>query len=126
MPKPTTAKQQVIDALLANESITDGLTDADADVMIQWCVTQVERFEPTKAQNLETYGHHLARQARTICRIATHIQDSDERHGIQLRLRQLTDDTAQESAFLRSLDEQRPLCDYIQMLCRIAEGTSYA
>ena len=126
MPKPTATKRPVIDAWLANESITDGLTDADADVMIQWCVTQVERFELTKAQDLEAYGHNLVRQARTICRIATHIQDSDERQRIQQRLRQLTDDAAQESAFLRLLDEPRPLCDYIQMLCRIAEGTSYA
>ena len=122
MPKPKSTKRQVIEALLGNEALTDGLTDAEALVITQWCLDRVNAFEPTSEQSLEDYGQVLARQARTICRITSHIQAADERDRIERRLSRLTDDVAQQTAFLNLLDERRPLHDYLQVLCRLAAG----
>ncbi len=122
MPAPETTKQHVIESLLDNEALTDGLTDADARVVIQWMLDQVERFTPTAEQSLDAYGHHLARQARTISRIAAQIQDEDDPDRIARRLQRLTGNTDLQVTFLRLLKEQRPLQDYLRALCRIAEG----
>ncbi len=116
------SKQQIIEGLLENAALTDGLGDEDAQSLLNWCEAQVTAFTPTAARTLGDYGQHLAGQARTISRIATHIEDGDSRDRIQQRLRQLTDDDAQQADFLRQLDESRPTQDYLQALCRIAAG----
>ncbi len=126
MPDPRDAKRQVIEALLENEALTDGLTDAEARVINQWCLDRVNMFAPTSEQSLEDYGRVLARQARMICRITSHIQAADERDRLERLLHRLTNDTAQQTAFLHLLDQHRPLQDYLQILCRMAEGSTYA
>lgn len=86
MSNLTVAKQQVVDALLANESIMDGLMGAEAVVLLQWCVTQAELFGSTQGQRLETYGHDLAGQAQIICCIADYIDAAGTSHPAHLIL----------------------------------------
>jgi len=115
-------KQRIIEGLLDNETLTDGLSDEDAQSLLSWCEAQVTAFTPTADYTLADYGQHLARQARTIARLATHIEDGDAHDRIEQRLRQLTDDLAQQVDFLRLLDEPRPTQDYLQALYRIVAG----
>lgn len=115
-------KQQMIEAFLENAALTDGLGDEDAQGLLDWCAARVTAFTPTADCSLADYGQQLARQARTIARIATHIEDGDGRDRIQRRLRQLTDDPSQQTDFLRLLDQPRPTQDYLQALYRIVAG----
>src|SRR5687768_7493315 len=115
-------KQRIIEGLLDNETLTDGLSDEDAQSLLSWCEAQVTAFTPTTDCTMADYGQHLARQARTIARLAIHIEDGDARDRIEQRLRQLTDDLAQQVDFLRLLDEPRPTQDYLQALYRIVAG----
>lgn len=122
MPELEDSKQQIIERLLGNEALTDGLSDEDAQSLLHWCEAQVAAFTPTADCTLADYGQYLARQARTIARIVTRIEDGDSRDGIEQRLRQLTDNPAQQAGFLRLLSEPRPTQDYLQALYRMAAG----
>ncbi len=122
MPGMEDNKQQIIEGLLENAALTDGLCDEDAQSLLDWCAAQVAAFTPTAERPLDDYGQQLARQARTMARIVTHIEDGDSRDHIQRRLQQLTSDSAQQADFLRLLDEPRPTSAYLQALYRIAAG----
>lgn len=111
MPEFEDNKQQIIEDLLGNAALTDGLCDEDAQSLLNWCEVQVAAFTPTAEHTLANYVQHLARCARTMSQIATHIEDGDSRDCIQRRLRQLTDDSAQQADFLRLLDSPRPTQD---------------
>lgn len=115
-------KQQVMEGLLDNEALTDGLVDEDAQSLLHWCEAQVIAFTPTAACTLSDFAQHLAHQARTIARLVTHIADGDSRHRIEGRLQQLTDDAAQQTNFLRLLDTARPIQDYLQALYQITDS----
>lgn len=114
------SKQQILERLLENASLTDGLSDEDAQSLLSWCEARIAAFVPTAERTLSDYGQYLARQARAITRIARHIEDGDSHDRIRQRLQQLTDDAAQQAGFLRLLDEPRPMQDYLQALYRIA------
>lgn len=120
MPESEDRKQQMIEAFMENAALTDGLGDEEAQSLLDWCAARVAAFTPTAERTLADYGQQLARQARTIARIASHIEDGDSRGRIERRLRQLTDDPSQQTGFLRLLDEPRPTQDYLQALFRIA------
>lgn len=122
MSEHDATKRQVIEGILENESLTDGLTDVQAQHIIQWCLDKIEAFQSHDAQALENYGHLLARQARTMTRIVRHILDGDEVSRIQRRLQRLTDDVVQHQTFLELLQQDSPLQDYIRALFRMAEG----
>jgi hypothetical protein len=115
-------KQQIIEGFLENEALTDGLSDEDAQSLLHWCEAQVTAFTPTASCTLADYGQYLARQARTMARLATHIEDGDARDRIEQRLRQLTDDAVQQADFLRLLDEARPTQDYLQVMFQMVAG----
>jgi hypothetical protein len=115
-------KQQIIEGFLENEALADGLSDEDAQSLLHWCEAQVTAFTPTANCTLADYGQHLARQARTMARLATHIEDGDSRDCIEQRLRQLTDDAVQQADFLRLLDAARPTQDYLQAMFQMVAG----
>jgi hypothetical protein len=115
-------KKLIIKGFIDNEALADGLSDEDAQSLLNWCEAQVTAFTPTTDCTLAEYGRHLARQARTIARLATHIEDGDARDCIEQRLRQLTDDSTQQADFLRLLDDPRPTQDYLQALYRMLAG----
>ncbi len=122
MPEYEAAKRQVIESILENESLTDGLSDTHAQRIIQWCLDKLEAFQPHEAVAIKHYGRRLARQARTITRILRHILDGDEVSRIQRRLQRLTDDAVQRQAFLDLLTQDWLLQDYIHVLFRMVEG----
>ncbi len=113
-------KDQMIESFLENASLTDGLGDEAAQGLLDWCAARVTAFTPTAECTLADYGQQLARQARTIARIATHIEDGDSRDRIERRLGQLTDDPSRQADFLHLLKAPRPTQDYLQALYRIA------
>lgn len=113
--------QYVIESILDNESITDGLDDTRAQRIIQWCIAHVEAFQPQNDQALTEYGHHLAQQARTVTKIANHIQDGDDVSRIRRRLQRLTADSAKQQSFLALLNSELTLDEYIEALLKIAD-----
>ncbi len=117
-------KQQIIEALLENAALTDGLGDEDAQDLLDWCAAQVAAFTPTAECTLADYGQQLARQARVMARIATHIEDGDAPDRIQRRLRQLTNDPDEQERFLRLLDPPRSTQDYLQVMYRMVANSS--
>ena len=114
-------KHHVIESILDNESITDGLEDVYAQHIIQWCLGRVEAF-PQDAEALAEYNRRLVQQARTVTKIAVHIQDGDDLNLIKRRLRRLTTDLAKQQAFMGLLDNQLPLNEYIHALLMISDG----
>jgi hypothetical protein len=118
----TTTKRQVIESLLENESLTDGLSDEYAQRILQWCVAQVEAFQDADAHRLVAYGQRLAQQARTVSRIAQHILVGETAGRIHQRLQLLTTDPLRQQRFLALLKQDLPLQDYIDALLRLAEG----
>lgn len=118
----TTTKRQVIESLLENESLTDGLSDEYAQRILQWCVAQVEAFQDADAHRLVAYGQRLAQQARTVSRIAQHILVGETAGRIHQRLQLLTADPLRQQRFLALLKQDLPLQDYIDALLRLAEG----
>ncbi len=113
-------KHHVIESILDNESITDGLEDGDAQHIIQWCLEKVETFPQDEA--LAEYSRRLIQQARTVTKIAIHIQDGDDLGLIKRRLQKLTTDSAKQQSFMGLLNNQLPLNEYIHALLKIADG----
>ena len=113
-------KHHVIESILDNESITDGLEDVYAQHIIQWCLEKVETFPQDEA--LAEYSHRLVQQARTITKIAIHIQDGDDLGFIKRRLQKLTTDSAKQQSFMSLLNNQHSLNEYIHALLKIADG----
>lgn len=122
MPDTSSSKKQLVEAILDNEALTDGLEDAEAQIVLRWAIDRIEAFVPTTDQPLDDYGQTIARQARTIARAANYIRDGDAPDRLRRYLQRLTDDEAQRQGFLRQLEPKRPLRDYIHSLCRLAKG----
>jgi hypothetical protein len=115
-------KQYVIESILDNESVTDGLDDEAAQRIIRWCIEKIEASPEQDERALAEYGHHLTQQARTVARIANHIQDGDDINSIRRRLQRLTADSVKQRSFFKLLDDSLPLDRYIDALLKIAEG----
>jgi hypothetical protein len=122
MPAYEACKRQVIDRILENEALTDGLDDEVAQRIIAWCLHQVETYATDDTHALEAYGQWLMRQGRIIARIAQHIQDGDDVSHIQRWLQRLSNDPTTYQNVCTLLLQNRPLEDYIDVLLRVAEG----
>ena len=118
--------QDVIESILDNESITDGLTDEHAQLIIQWCLEKVETFQSQDDQELAEYGHYLTQRARTIAKIANHIQDGDDVRLIQRRLQRLTDHQSKQQSLLKLINKELPLDEYIHVVLKLAEEGQHA
>lgn len=119
---PGTSKQQVIESLLGNESLTDGLPDDQAQRILQWCIGKIEASTLREAGALAEYGQRLALQARTVSRLAQQLLEGIEASRIQPRLQRLTQDASRQQQFLAFLRQKRSLAEYIDALLRLAEG----
>ena len=114
--------QDVIESILDNESITDGLADEHAHLIIQWCLEKIETFQSQDNQEFVEYGQRLTQQARLISKIVNHIQDGDEIGLIERKVQRLTTDQAKQRSFLKQLNHELMLDEYIHILLEIAEG----
>ena len=119
---PDANKQRIIESLLENESLTDGLPDEQAQRLLQWCMRQIEASPLREVQALAEYGHRLALQARTASRLAQQLLEGAEGSHIQPRLQRLTQDPHRQQQFLAFLTQKRTLAEYIDALLRLAEG----
>lgn len=122
MPAYDACKRQVIERILENEALTDGLDDEIAQRIIDWCLHQVETYAAADAQALEDYGKWLMRQGRIVARIAQHIQAGDDVSHIQRWLQRLSKDPTTYENVCTLLHQNRPLDDYIDDLLHLAEG----
>ena len=118
------SKEQILEGFLGNEALTDGISDACAKHLLEWCEAQVMGFTPTAGCTLVDYGQYIARQTRTMAQIIASIEDGDSPARLRLRLQRLTDDTAQQAHFLGLLEPPRSMHDYLHALCRIAASQS--
>ena len=119
---PDANKQRIIESLLENESLTDGLPDAQAQRLLQWCIRKIETSPLREEQALEEYGHRLALQARTASRLAQQLLEGVDVSSIRPRLQRLTQDAQRQQQFLAFLTQKRSLAEYIDALLRLAEG----
>jgi hypothetical protein len=122
MPAYEACKRQVIDRILENEALTDGLDDEIAQRIIDWCLHQVETYAADEARALGAYGQWLMQQGRIVARIAQHIQAGDDVSHIQRWLQRLSKDPTAYQHVCTLLHQNRPLVDYIDVLLRVAAG----
>ena len=100
----------------------DGLIDEQARLIIRWCLGKIEAFGPSDEQAVVEYGRHLARQARTIAKIANAIGNGEDANRIQRGLEKVTADEVKQQDFLRRLSEGLTLDEAIISLLPMAEG----
>ena len=117
---------RVIESLLDNEAMTNGLTDAHAQRLIQWCLRRIEACGQPDESAMMAYGRKLAQRARTITRIVNDIQDGKAESHIQRGLERLTTAEAQRGDFIKRLHEGLTLDEAIGVLLQLAEGESDA
>jgi len=48
-----TLLQNLIESILDDEGLTDGLTDDDAQVIINWCIKEIEKLFQTQSKESE-------------------------------------------------------------------------
>jgi len=115
-------KQQVIERILDNEALTDGLDDESAQRIIDWCLHQVETYAGDDPRGIEAYGQGLMQQGRIVTRIVQHLQAGDDVSHIQRWLQRLSKDPITPEHVRTLLHQHKPLKDAIEILLRVAEG----
>jgi len=90
-PMNTTLLQNLIESILDDEALTDGLTDDDAQVIINWCIEEVETLFKTQSteSEIKEQTEKIKQKARLVCQIANDIQDGEGETKIRSCLEQV-------------------------------------
>jgi len=63
----------LIESILEDESLTDGLTDDDAEKLINWCIKSLEKFQTT--EEIEKNFSIIRKKGQIIAKAVSCIQD---------------------------------------------------
>jgi 4-oxalocrotonate tautomerase len=117
----TTLKQHLIESILGDEGLTDGLTDDDANVIINWCLTEIETmFETLSAESeMGQQTDKIRQKARLVGKIANDIQDGEAETKMIKRLQRLTTNPDTLKQLLALTQSDKPKAETIRQLLNI-------
>jgi hypothetical protein len=99
---------RLMEAILEDEGLTDGLTDADGQVLLDWTMQRTAALFTSNlpADELESRAHGLRQQARRVGQIVVALPEGESPGSAQRLLSRLWPDPERAAALLSSLREQ--------------------
>lgn len=97
-------KELFIEAILEDEGLTDGLPDDVGQIIIDWCLQQIEQLDYSLDKSeLETQANAIRGAGKLACKIANLLQDGEEIKKIENRLKLLVKNAAQQREIIEQL-----------------------
>ena len=75
----TTNHQTLIESILDDEGLTDGLIDEDAKIIIDWCIQEIEKLIDSQftESELEQKVRSIKQKARRVCKMVQKDESSE-------------------------------------------------
>ena len=113
-----TLDQNLIESILDDESLTNGLTDEYANIIIDWCIKEIEKLLEirTAESEIKPHIHKIKQTARLVCRIANDIQNGEGESKIRKRIERFITNRDNLNQLLTLIGSDKPLAEQIQLL----------
>ncbi|MBC8231435.1 hypothetical protein H8E77_17925 [bacterium] len=113
-----TLDQNLIESILDDESLTNGLTDEYANIIIDWCIKEIEKLLEirTAESEIKPHIHKIKEIARLVCRIANDIQNGEGESKIRKRIEGFITNQDNLNQLLTLIESDKSLADQIQLL----------
>lgn len=81
-------KHHLIESILDDEGLTDGLIDEDAQIIIDWCVQEIEKLSETEftEREIEQKVRGIKQKAKRVCKM---VQDTESNQPLAEKIQQL-------------------------------------
>ncbi|MBM3238406.1 hypothetical protein FJZ31_19105 [Candidatus Poribacteria bacterium] len=113
--------QNLIESILDDESLTDGLTDEEANVIINWCIKEIEKLLEirTTESEIKQDMYRIKQKARLVCQIANDIHNGEGETKIRKHLERFITDRDNLNQLLALTEAGKPLAEQIQLLLNV-------
>jgi hypothetical protein len=114
----TIVLKNLIESVLDDEGLTDGLTDNDAQVIINWCINEIEKLFKTQSKEGEIIQQtdRIKQKAHLVCKIANDIQDDESQTKIRKDLEKIINNQDDLNQILALTESDKPFKEKIQLL----------